>query len=136
MTLLPRMVKSIALKDFERASKKVRKAVRLQNVFLAPVRFDSPISEQNHPFDLRNNVVQMMCHKQEPDPARSKSPQMVSHLMERRQVKACRWLIEEQSRWVVNQSPGNQKPARFTGRELIEPSIGKTPNLQPLHCSK
>jgi len=136
MNLLPRMVKSIAFKDLQRAPKKVREVRRLQDVFLAPIRFDDPISEQNHSFYLRNDVVQVVCHKQQSDPAGGQRSQVIPDFVQRRQIEARRRLIQEQSRWVVNERPRNQQPPRFAGRELIKPSIGEVPDIQPIHCSQ
>jgi len=130
------VIEAVALDDFKRNSERGGKASRGEDLAFGPVQKHLAVFQKYDAVDFRDDVVEVVRNKEKTHAGLREVAELLTNFAERWKVEAGGGFVEQQSVGVVNQCAGDEKAARFTGRQLVEPAICQVRDFKASHSRR
>ena len=105
---------------------------RGEEFFAGTIADDATVAHQDHPFNLGQDVAQMMSDQDEAGAFRGQATQGVAQFALRGQVKGVGGLIEQQLAGPVNEGASDEDAALFAGGHFSDKLSGKVRGFDAL----
>ena len=121
---------SVAFGDIQRDTEKFLQLLTAQQLSARTIGNDPARLHHHHPFDLGNQIAEVMRDDDDPCAGLCKVPHRLPKLVLREKVETRARFIQYQRTGIVNQGPRYQQPPRFAGGEFLEVALCKMSRLQ------